>query len=72
MYLDGSLVILTAGKVRVCLVVAIQHKYLRLLCVPLCEGLCVIASCCAGKCAAGNVFGGANVGGEFRQCLGPF
>jgi len=54
MYLDGNLVILTAGKVKVCLVVASQHKYLRLLYVPLCQGLCITAGCCAGKCAAGN------------------
>jgi hypothetical protein len=72
MYLDGSLVIFTAGKVRVCLVVASQQKYIWLLCVPFCVGLCVTASCFAGKCAAGNLLGRANVGGEFRQCLGPF
>ena len=33
MYLDGTLVILTTGKVKLCLGVASQHKYVRLLCV---------------------------------------
>jgi hypothetical protein len=72
MYFDGNLVILTACKVKVCLVVASQHKCLRLLCVLLCQGLCITADYCAGKCATGNVLGGANIGGEFRQCLEPF
>jgi hypothetical protein len=33
MYLDGTLVILTVGKMKLCFGVASQHKYLRLLCV---------------------------------------
>jgi hypothetical protein len=32
MYLDGTLVILTFGKMKVCLGVASQHEYLRSLC----------------------------------------
>ena len=33
MYLDGTLVILTTGEMKLCLGVASQHKYVRLLCV---------------------------------------
>jgi hypothetical protein len=33
MYLDGTLVILTDGRMKLCLDVASHHKYLRILCV---------------------------------------
>jgi len=49
MYLNGTLVILTVCKMKVCLGVASQHKYLQLLCVPVvsrtvCQPVIVLAS----------------------------
>jgi len=71
MYLDGTLVILTTGKVKLCLGVASQHKYVRF----------TVCTCgdedCASQPAAENVatcvvLGRANIGGEYRQCVELF
>ena len=39
MYSDGTLVILTVCKMKLCLGAANQYKYLRLLCVPVVSGI---------------------------------
>jgi hypothetical protein len=63
---------LTTGKLKLCLVVASQRKYLRILFVPVVSRIVLHSQLCAAEnVAMCIVLGGANIGAEFRQCLEP-
>jgi hypothetical protein len=71
MCLDGTLVILTVGKMKLCFGVVLMFEVA--VCVKCC-GFYVTGSYCPGKCADENVatcvlLGGAKVSGECGQCL---